>query len=261
MSRRTRKASNPARGRRGKLADFSTLVEANNAAILDGPQRKRWTRHDLRTIQPMTPAQEDMFHDFLTGQNLCATGSAGTGKTYIAVYLALNELLASDSPIDRIIIVRSAVASRDIGFLPGTEEEKQAVYERPYKPMFHDFIGRASTYDDMKAAGKVEFMTTSYVRGVTWDNAVVILDEVQNMNWHEIDSVMTRLGVNSRVIAVGDRPQTDLIKNKSDQSGFDNLIKVTQRMGQFSTVTFTSDDIVRGPFVKSWIKACEEVLY
>jgi phosphate starvation-inducible protein PhoH len=252
MSRRERKrkASN---FRRDNVYDLTQALHENGKAAAEGPQRKTWSQHDLRTIRPMTPRQEEMFYDFFAGNNICAVGSAGTGKTYIALYLALVEVLDPKSPIDKIIIVRSAVPAREIGFLPGTEEEKTAVYEAPYKPMFHDFIGRASTYDDMKKAGLVEFMTTSYIRGMTWDNAIVVVDEIQNFEWSEFDTVATRLGENSRIILAGDgKHQQDL---KSGKSGFSNMIRVVEYMDNFTIVDFLPEDIVRSGFVKEWITA------
>jgi phosphate starvation-inducible protein PhoH len=229
-----------------EVTDLAQALILNGKATTEGPQRKTWTIHDLRQIKPLTPRQEEMFHDFFMGKNICAHGSAGTGKTYIALWLALNETMRKESGIRRIIIVRSAVQTRDMGFTPGTVEEKIALYEVPYRAMFHDFFGRWSTYDDMKAAGLVEFCTTSFLRGLTWDDAIVVVDEGQNMTMHEIDTIMTRLGERSRMIFVGDISQND-------------LRKVAARMSCFSTIQFTSHDIVRSEFVKQWIVAREEV--
>lgn len=230
----------------------------NGRAMEEGPKRKRWTMHDLKTITALTPNQEEMIHDFISGKHICAHGSAGTGKTFVALYLALNELLRSDTDTNRIVIVRSAVQTRDLGFMPGTLEEKTALYELPYDLIVGDLIGRSATYDDMKKAGLIEFCTTSFVRGLTWDNAIVIVDEVQNMNFHEINSVMTRLGEGSRIILVGDLVQTDLRRSKHDTTGIEQLIKIAGRMPQFTVIGFTQHDIVRSEFVKSWIVACEE---
>lgn len=233
------------------------LVE-NGKAYKDGPnKRKTWSRHDLETISPLTFPQEEMFRAFMEGQHLVAYGSAGTGKTFVAIYLALNELLNKQSEIEKILIIRSVVSTREIGHLPGTIEEKTAVYELPYKDMFATLIGRPSTYENMKEAGLVEFGTTSFIRGVTWDNTIIIVDEGQNMNFHEINSLMTRLGKNSRVIFAGDIVQTDL-RRKYDVSGMGKMISVTERMNGFTNIHFTRDDIVRSAFVKSWITAVED---
>lgn len=230
----------------------------NGRAWQEGPtKRKTWTRHDLKHIQALTPPQREMLQDYMEGRNLTASGSAGTGKTFVALYLALNDVLSVDSEVDRIIIVRSAVPTRDQGFVPGTLEEKAAIYEAPYQSMFCDLMGRMNTYQDMKDAHVVEFQTTSFIRGVTWDNAVVVVDECQSMTFHEINTIMTRLGKNSRIIMCGDMPQTDLRK-KHEVTGMDKMMRITARMGGFSNVIFTRHDIVRSEFVKSWIIAAEE---
>jgi phosphate starvation-inducible protein PhoH len=198
-----------------------------------------------------------MFHDFFNGQHICAHGSAGTGKSFVAIFLALNELFRNED-INKIIIVRSAVPTRDMGFMPGTLEEKEMHYELPYQEMFAYFLGRKSSYQDMKDAGIVKFCTTSYVRGVTWDNAVVIVDEGQNMTMSEIDSVITRLGENSRLIVCGDAQyQQDLTKRET--SGFKEAISIMKRMPSFSIIEFTYHDIVRSEFVKSWIRARQDM--
>lgn len=242
---------------RNNVYELEKALADNGRAYSEGPKRKSWTRHDLNTISPLTPNQEAMFYDFMDGKHVCAHGSAGTGKTYVAIYLALNEMLNPKSDIKKILIVRSAVATREVGHLPGTLEEKTAVYEAPYKDMFHDFLGRPGTYQDMKDAGKVEFTTTSAIRGVTWDDTIIIVDEGQNMNFHEINTIMTRLGRNSRIIFVGDLIQTDLRK-KYDVTGMDKLLAVIRDLPQFSTIQFTRHDIVRSEFVKAWITACED---
>jgi phosphate starvation-inducible protein PhoH and related proteins len=249
-----------AAGRNADVIELSEALLKNGKAMHEGPtKRKNWTLHDLKQIKPLTPTQQDFFHDFLTGQHICAHGSAGTGKTYLAVFLALNELLRKDSPIDQIIIVRSAVATRDVGFLKGTLEEKTAPFELPYKDMFADLLGRWSSYDDMKEAGKVIFTTTSYIRGLTWDNAIVIVDEAENMTFHELNSIMTRLGMDSRIIVAGDLVQSDLAvkSRKVEQTGLVDFIRAVSSLKDFSTLRFTTNDIVRSKFVRDWIVACE----
>lgn len=252
MSRKRNKQSNNAR-----IMDLAEALINNGRAIEEGPRRKQWTKHDLKHIQPLTSTQREMFHDFFAGKHICAYGSAGTGKTYIALYLALNEMLKSQL-IDRIIIVRSAVPTRDMGYMPGTLEEKEALYERPYRDMCADLLGRPNSYQDMKDAGVIQFCTTSYVRGLTWDNAIIIADEAQNMIWHEINSIVTRLGEESRLIIVGDIPQDDLVR-KREQTGMERLINVADIMSAFSVIRFTYHDIVRSKFVKDWIMTCEGV--
>lgn len=227
---------------------------------VEGPQiRKKWTKHDMRVITPLTENQRGMFEDYYQGFDVCAYGSAGTGKSFLACYLGISDVLDPRQPHKQIIIVRSAVASRDVGFMPGTLEEKTAQYEMPYRDIFTELFSRASTYDDMKAAGLIKFMPTSFIRGVTWDNAIIILDETQNMNWQEIHTVMTRVGDNSKVIICGDVKQNDLLKNNKDQTGMPQLIRTLKHMDNFATIEFTQEDIVRSAFVKKWIIATEKV--
>jgi len=234
------------------------LVE-NGRAMDEGPQKKKkWTKFDIQSVQPLTPAQEEMFHAFYQGQNICAHGSAGTGKTFLALYLALNEIVEQGNGLDRIIIVRSPVQLRELGHMPGDLEEKISFYETPYKDILSELCHRTSTFDDMKDAGLVKFMPTTFIRGLTWDNAIVIIDEGQNMTFHEINSVMTRLGQSSKIIFTGDLPQSDLTK-RNDDSGMARFMKVAEDMRSFDSVAFTTSDIVRSEFVKEWIIASEAV--
>jgi phosphate starvation-inducible protein PhoH len=241
-----------------ELKNINEALFANGKAQEEGPRKKRWTQHDLKAVKPLTDNQRKMFNDFSNGQHIIGMGSAGTGKTYVATYLALNALLDPESPYERIIIVRSAVPTRDVGFLPGTLEEKSAIYELPYKDIFGDLCQRASTYADMKEAGLVEFCTTSFVRGLTWDKAIVIVDECQNATFHELNSIITRLGKESTVLLVGDFKQTDLTKH-SDMCGIDMFVGIAKTMHSFGITEFTTADIVRSTFVKEWIKACERL--
>lgn len=228
---------------------------ANGQAIADGPKRKTWSTHDLKTIKPLTRNQEHMFQAWFNDNHVCAHGSAGTGKTFLAMYLALNEILRPNTPQDKIIIVRSVVPTRDMGFMPGSLEEKVSLYETPYRDICAELVGRGSTYDDMKEAGKIQFMSTSYIRGLTWNDAIVIVDEGQNLTKHEIDSVMTRLGDNSRLILTGDTKQSDL---RPSQSGIEFFLRVSKNIPNFETIMFNRHDIVRGDIVKQWIIASED---
>ena len=235
------------------------LIE-NGRAMDEGPQRKKkWTKHDIKSIHPLTPAQEEMFHSFFQGQHICAHGSAGTGKTFLALWLALNEIVEQDSDNDQIVIVRSPVQLREIGHMPGDLDEKLSFYETPYKDILAELCGRHSTYDDMKDAGLVRFMPTTFIRGLTWDNSIVIIDEGQNMTFHEINSIMTRLGQNSRIIFTGDHPQSDLCSKRNEESGMARMMKICDEMKRFDCIEFTKHDIVRSDFVKEWIIATEEV--
>lgn len=228
------------------------------AARVEGPTKKKWAPQDIKPIKPLTDNQTNMFIQYGQGDNLVASGSAGTGKTYLACYLALNDIVDPRKDQRRIIIVRSAVQARDVGFMPGTDEEKNQYFEAPYTAIFKDLCGRPSTYKDMKAAGLIEFVTTSFIRGVTWDDAIIIADEIQNFNGDEIHTMMTRIGQNSRVILCGDTRQNDLKKKASDTSGMGTLLKIVPHMKSFSTIQFGHDDIVRSGLVREWIIASEK---
>lgn len=230
------------------------------AAVAEGPQRKKkWTKHDMKDIKPLTDNQKNMFVQYFQGDHIGALGSAGTGKSFLACFLAISDVVDYSKDQKQVIIVRSAVQARDVGFMPGTLEEKNSYYEMPYRDIFAELFGRGATYDDMKEAGLVQFMTTSFIRGVTWDDAIIVIDEVQNMTWEEINTIMTRVGKNSRIIVCGDVKQNDLIKKKSEVSGIVKMIEVLRNMNDFSTINFTRADIVRSAFVKQWIIAVESV--
>ena len=240
------------------LAFYSEMSFNNGAAAKEGPKKKTFHLHDLKDVRPMNETQRQFFMSYIEGNHVIGNGSAGTGKSFISLYLALNDVLDNEKEQDKIIIVRSAVPSREIGHLPGDMKEKMAVYEEPYKDIIGNLMRRASAYDDLKDAGKVEFMPTSFVRGLTWDNCVVILDEAQSCTFHEINSVITRLGKNSRLIVCGDIAQNDLIVRRSDQSGFIRMLEVAAKMSEIDVIRFTRDDIIRSQFVKSWICASED---
>ena len=237
-----------------RVAAHFALTLENQHAENEGPRRKHWSIHDLKNIRAKNERQQAMCDAAYNHKSFVAKGCAGTGKTYFSLNLALNLLLdrSKGGQYEKIIIIRSAVASRDIGFLPGTVDEKIGVYEQPYRDIFHDIVGRASTYDDMKAAGKVEFMSSSFVRGLTWDNAIIVIDEAQNMTFSELDSCVTRLGTNSLLMICGDDLfQQDL---KKEQTGFPEVIRLASYMQHhFSIIEFTQDDIVRSSFVRDWI--------
>ena len=253
-----RKRHQKSRSKLRREIEFLNEVHINNAkAMEEGPIKKKWTLHDLGSIRALTPAQEDIFHAWHNGNHVCAYGTAGTGKTFLAMYLAFQEILDRRFDANHIIIVRSNVATREVGHLPGTLEEKMALFEAPYRDICAELFDRSSTYDDMKASGLITFMPTSFVRGLTWNNAVIIVEEGQNLNFHEINSIMTRVGHNTRVIFTGDVPQSDLPHNGKDKSGMKQLLDVVKNIKDFEEVKFTKHDIVRSDFVKSWIVATE----
>jgi phosphate starvation-inducible protein PhoH len=219
-------------------------------------RQKKILKHNfnLQNIQPLTDNQDSAFHANGNGNHLLLYGVAGTGKTFLATYFAINDLLQGHAR--RIIIVRSAVTTRDQGFLPGTLQEKMAMYEAPYREIFAELCGgRRDVYDLLKKREYVEFMSTSFIRGITFDDAIIIVDEVQNCTDHEINSILTRVGKNTRVILCGDHRQDDLkmAGKKTQESGIKNLVQVARAMPNFSLVEFSVQDIVRSGFVRDYI--------
>jgi phosphate starvation-inducible protein PhoH len=197
-----------------------------------------------------------MIEGYARGANVIAVGSAGTGKSFIASYLALNSLFKKE--VDKIVVVRSAVATRDMGFLPGNIQEKSEVFSIPYKQIFNDLCENGTAWDILQKKGMVDFITTSYVRGITLENSIIIIDEFQSMTTHELYSVLTRTGKGSRLIICGDTKQTDL-DGKKEKSCYDWFMNVAGKMGEwFNVTTFVHQDIVRSPFVKALIIATEE---
>lgn len=231
-------------------------LEADLLARAEGPKRKTWSTMDMRPLRPANDKQADAIQAWVQGSNLALLGSTGTGKTSLGVYLACSSMLRKDEVIDKIIIVRSAVQSRNVGFLPGDLTEKLASYEQPYIDAFASLFGRASTYNDMKDAGKVVFLSTSFLRGVTFENAVILLDESQNCQFDEINTVLSRLGHGSRVILMGDKRQTDL--ERKEPSGLPAFMEIVKDIKGFDTILFNRHDIVRSGFVRSWIIASED---
>lgn len=234
-------------------------VKLNNKTKIEGPKRKSWNVLDIKPIKPLNESQRQMLESFYMGNHVVAAGSAGTGKSMLAIWMALNMILSKEYEQNNLIIVRSIVPTRDIGFLKGTEEEKIAAYETPYIDIFTDLFGKPSTYADMKEAGKVTFMPTSFVRGQTWDNAIIIIEEFQSMNFQELSSVITRTGKHSKVIVTGDHAQNDLYTHKNEKSCFHDFMKVAKLMKEFDIINFTRNDIVRSQFTKSFICACEDI--
>lgn len=209
----------------------------------------------LQTIEPLTQNQTLAFQ---SEKNLVLHGIAGTGKTYVACYLAYRAM--TEREFTNLVIIRSAVPTRDIGFLPGTDKEKSAVYEEPYKDVAANLFQRGDAYSILKQKFIVEFMTTSFIRGITIDNSVIIVDECQNMTFHELDSIITRVGLNCKIIFCGDFRQDDF-KGKREQSGMVEFMKILQKTGNFDMIDFQIEDIVRSDFVKDYIIAKHELGY
>ena len=234
------------------------VLRNDNLARHEYSKSKDLSLHALKHIKPLTQAQRQMIESYFAGNSIFANGSAGTGKTLVSLYLALNDLLSKDQPIESIKIVRSVVPTREVGYLPGDLEEKISVYETPYREQFSFLFDMPTSYDHFKSKGKVEFMPTSFLRGQTWDNSVIVVDEVQNLNIHEINTVMTRVGTNSKILLVGDSNQSDLYKSNRDASCIDLLDRVLGNNKFFDTVYFGKQDIVRSDFVRAWIECIED---
>jgi predicted ribonuclease YlaK len=216
---------------------------------------------ELRTIKPLTTNQEYTFQSYANGDNLVLHGYAGTGKTFISLYLALDQILNENGPYNKVFIIRSVVASRDIGYLPGGPKEKASVYEEPYMEICDDLFGRGDGYNILKMKNIVDFTTTSFLRGRTFKDAIVIIDEAANMTFHELDTIMTRMGDNTRVIFSGDFRQTDLNKGK-EKSGLVDFMTILQRMNtHFTYVEFGKEDIVRSGLVRDYIITKTEMEY
>jgi len=232
----------------------SKRVEETLPNDLEPQLRKKFHVHDMRTYKPLTKNQRTFF-DLWDGtdDHFFLSGFAGTGKTFNAAYLALKDVL--DKKYDKVIFIRSATPTKDTGFLPGTLEEKLAVYEEPYIETFDKFFDFKKSYENLKKLGKVEFVSSSYLRGVTFDNAVIVIDECQSMTYHEIFTILTRTGDNSRVIICGDFKQNDLINKRFEESCFYDLERLISNVDSFSRIDFKIEDIVRSKFVKDLIIA------
>jgi phosphate starvation-inducible protein PhoH len=208
----------------------------------------------MKVIEPLTDNQKLFFDAYENSNIMLLHGVAGTGKTYIALYHALEEVLDKTNPYRRVIVVRSAVPSRDIGHLPGDEKEKSEVYTEPYVEVCQDLFGRHDAYQRLEEQGVVKFLITSFVRGITLDDSVIIVDECQNMTDMELNSIITRVGDRSKIIFCGDFRQTDLYK-KTDMSGLKKFMAIADMMPSFKTFEFGIDDIVRSAIVKEYIIA------
>jgi phosphate starvation-inducible protein PhoH len=210
---------------------------------------------DLKTFDPLTENQKTFFEAYKRQDYFIALhGVAGTGKTFIALYKALEEVLDKSNPFNKIIIVRSAVQSREMGHLPGDVGEKMEIYQQPYRQICHTLFGRNDAYQRLEEQGYIEFISTSFIRGMSFDDAIIIVDEMQNMNFEEIDTVMTRVGYRSKIIWCGDYRQTDLRKS-NDKSGLLKFFDIAHHMGAFTRIEFVVNDIVRSSLVKDYILA------
>ena len=218
----------------------------------------------LLDIEPITENQKKLFDSYSEGKHLVAYGTAGTGKTFISLYNAISDILDESTPYEKIYLVRSLVSTREIGFLPGDHEDKADIYQIPYKNMVKYMFQMPSDadfemlYGNLKAQDSIKFWSTSFIRGTTLDNAIIIVDEFQNLNFHELDSIITRVGENSKIIFCGDASQTDLVKT-NDRNGIHDFLNILRKMPSFDIIEYGIDDIVRSGLVKEYIIAKLEV--
>ena len=228
-------------------------------------KRKKPINSDfLLDIEPLTDNQKKLFDSYDEGKHIVAYGCAGTGKTFITLYNAIQDVLDERTPYEKIYIVRSLVATREIGFLPGDHEDKSALYQIPYKNMVKYMFQMPSDadfemlYGNLKSQETIKFWSTSFLRGTTLDNAIIIVDEFQNLNFHELDSIITRVGENSRICFCGDATQTDLTKTQ-EKNGIIDFMSILRAMPSFGIIEFGVDDIIRSGIVKEYIIAKMEL--
>jgi predicted ribonuclease YlaK len=234
------------------ITDESNQTPANRGELRQGLKIKL---DHMKTFDPLTHNQKLFFDAYKRGDYFIALhGVAGTGKTFIALYKALEEVLDKGNPFSKVIIVRSSVQSRDMGHLPGDVNEKMDIFRQPYVQICHTLFGNRDAYQRLEEQHHIEFISTSFIRGMSFDNAIIIVDEMQNMNFEEIDTVMTRVGHMSKIIWCGDYRQTDL-KKSNDKSGLLKFFDIAYHMGAFTKIEFTADDIVRSSLVKDYILA------
>ena len=224
-------------------------------------KRKKPINADMmREIEPLTTNQRTLFDSYETGKNIVAYGCAGTGKTFITLYNALCDVLNPETPYERIYIVRSLVATREIGFLPGDHEDKSSLYQIPYKNMVKYMFQMPTEadfqmlYGNLKAQDTIDFWSTSFIRGTTFDKTIVVVDEFQNLNYHELDSIMTRVGESSKIMFCGDATQSDLVR-QNERNGIIDFMRILRLMPSVDVIEFGVEDIVRSGLVKEYIIA------
>jgi phosphate starvation-inducible protein PhoH len=225
------------------------LLRQNKLGELDSPKLE----FEMKKIEPLTENQKLSFENFERGKNLMLHGIAGTGKSFISLYLALREIMDNkNSQYKKIVIVRSVVPTRDMGFLPGSNKEKAKVYEAPYYAICTELFGRGDAYDILKQRNMVDFISTSFIRGLTLNNCIIVVDEIANMTLHELDSIITRVGKNCRIIFSGDFRQSDFTK-EHEKNGLTEFMKIINHMKSFTFIDFKQDDIVRSGLVREYI--------
>ena len=220
--------------------------------------KKDITYNNLTNIKPVTDSQQAVFDSWKKDKNQFLFGCAGTGKTFVSLYLALQQVLNNETPYDKVIVVRSLIPTREIGFLPGDEEDKAALYQVPYSNMMQFMFEQPNEqafsmlYERLKQQGSFYFLSTSFLRGLTFDNSIIIVDECQNLNFHELDTIITRVGQDSKIFFCGDFGQSDLTK-LNERNGLMDFLQILQEMNEFNCTEFNIGDIVRSGFVRNYL--------
>ena len=213
---------------------------------------------DMVDIKGITKNQTEVIKEYKKGKCLFLYGSAGTGKTFVLLYKAFQDVLNLKSQYDKVVLVRSLIPTREIGFLPGDEEDKSALYQIPYRNMVQFMFQQPNEqafnmlYDRLTNQGSMYFMSTSFLRGLTFDNSIIIVDECQNLNFHDLDTIVTRVGQNSRICFAGDFFQTDLIRT-NERNGLHDFIRIVENMKSFNVTEYTIADIVRSGFIREYL--------
>ena len=221
-------------------------------------KNKEINHNNLVTIKSITDNQKVVFDSWKKDKNQFLFGAAGTGKTFISLYLALRDVMDLKKPYDKVVLVRSLIPTREIGFLPGDEEDKGLLYQVPYQNMVQFMFEMPNEqqfntlYDRLKGQGTLFFLSTSFLRGLTFDNTIIIVDECQNLNFHELDTIITRVGQDSKIVFCGDFDQTDLVK-QNERNGLHDFLRILEEMDEFNCTEFTIGDIVRSGFVRSYL--------
>jgi predicted ribonuclease YlaK len=235
-----------------------TQFDFTNTTAKQMRRKKPININHLKEINPLTDNQTKVFDAYDEGKNLFLYGCAGTGKTFIAMYLALKEILSGTSEYEKLYMVRSLVPTREIGFLPGDHDDKSNLYQIPYKNMVEHMFKMPDDpaydmlYDNLKAQETISFWSTSFLRGTTLDHAIIIVDECQNLNFHELDSIITRVGEHCKIIFAGDVQQTDLVKT-NEKNGILDFMDILEVMDEFANIEFDVNDIVRSGLVRSYL--------
>lgn len=245
--------------RQQKALDKEMLADMNVKIAVNGGKMPKLG--DLIKISPMTDTQEDFFSAWYDAPEdniaFILNGVPGVGKTFLAMYVALEEILNPDSEFEKIIILRGTKQVSDLGFLKGDLTEKVSPFTLPYVQACSDLTRNKHAYEKLCETGKIEFMCTSFLRGLNFENAIVYVDEASSLTWHEINTICTRISKNTKLIISGSKTQNDLIYSRNEKSGYSEFLAVSNRMNEFRRFDFTSDDICRSGFTKSWVVACE----